>query len=248
MSSTSSLRGRVALVTGSSRGIGRAIALAFAQAGASVGVTYRSREDEALEVARECGDALALPLDVTSRADVQRAVELVLERWGRLDVLVNNAGYLKQEPFETISEESWDHTLNVNLKGPFLCTQVVQPVFERQGSGCIINVSSVGGQFGGPKAPHYAASKAALLAFTKSSARLFAPQGVRVNAIAPGFIRTEMIADLLSDEQEAEIAAGLPLGRIGEPRDVADAALYLAGAADFVTGAVINVNGGQWMG
>ncbi len=243
-----SLRERVVLVTGGSRGIGAQIARAFSAAGARVALTYRTEEARAAALAEELGDALAVDLDVTSLASIRSAIGRVTEHFGRLDVLVNNAGYLKQQPFLEITEEDWDRTTDTNQKGVFFCTQAAARQFERQKSGCVINVSSVGGQFGGPKAPHYSASKAAVISLTRSFARLLGPQGIRVNAIAPGFIRTEMIAHLLEDGAEAEIAADLPLARIGETDDVAQAALYLASdAASFVTGHVLNVNGGQLM-
>ena len=242
------LKDRVALVTGSSRGIGAAIARSLAEAGARLAVTYRTEQARARRVAEDLGGALCLELDVTSVESIRSAVRNAAERFGRLDVLVNNAGYLNQAPFLEIDEADWDATLDTNLKGVFFCTQEAAKVFERQGSGCVINVSSVGGQLGGPKAPHYSASKAGVISLTRSFARLLGPMGVRVNAIAPGFIRTEMIEHLL-DGGEQELADSLPLGRIGEPADVAGAAVYLASdASSFVTGHVLNVNGGQFMG
>lgn len=242
------LRDRVALVTGSSRGIGAAIARRFHAEGARVVITWRTNEEAARELAGELGDALCLRLDVTDRSSVQRALTATVERAGRLDVLVNNAGLLEQKPFLDITDDDWDTTLDVNLKGVFVCSQEAARVFERQGSGCIVNVSSIGGQFGGPKAPHYAASKAAVLSFTRSTARLLAPR-VRVNAVAPGFIATDMYAHVLERTTAAEILAGIPLERVGQTADVAAAAAYLASEdAGFVTGQVVNVNGGQWMG
>ncbi len=239
---------RVALVTGSARGIGAEIARSFHEEGARVVVTYRKEEERARALASELGDALCLELDVTRRSSLEKVFGTIDERLGRLDILVNNAGYLAQEPFLEISEESFDRTLDTNLKGTFFATQAAAHRFESAGSGVVINIASVGGQFGGPKAPHYSASKAAILALTKSCARILGPMGVRVNAISPGFIRTEMIEHLLESE-EREIAQGLPLGRIGEVADVAAAAVYLASdEAAFVTGQVLNVNGGQFMG
>lgn len=241
------LQGKVCLVTGSSRGIGASIARAFAAEGGRVAITYQSNEGAAMALAEELGNALCLKLDVRRWGDIRRAVDDVLSNWGRLDVLVNNAGHLQQKDFFEITEEEFDLTLDVNLKGLFFCTQESARVFRDQGSGCIVNVSSVGGQFGGPKAPHYAAAKAAVLSFTKSSARLLAPYGVRVNAIAPGFIRTDMIAGLLERDEE-QILSNIPLQRIGEPEDVASAAVYLASSESaFLTGQVMNVNGGQLM-
>ncbi len=242
------LDGKVALVTGSSRGIGAAIARAFAAEGARVAVTHHTHEDQALALAEEL-DALCVPLDVRRWGDVRRALERVLAAWSRLDVLVNNAGWLQQKDFFEITEEDLERALEVNFKGTFVATQEAGRIFRDQRSGCIVNVASVGGQLGGPRAPHYAAAKAAVLAFTRSSARLLAPYGVRVNAIAPGFVRTEMLAEVLERESEAALAQALPLGRIGEPPEIAQAALYLASdESSFVTGQVLSVNGGQWMG
>ena len=161
---------------------------------------------------------------------------------------MNNAGLLQQKDFFEITEEDLDATLDVNFKGLFQATQEAGRVFRDAGAGCIVNLSSVGGQFGGPKAPHYAAAKAAVLAFTKSSARLLAPYHVRVNAIAPGFIKTDMIAEVLERTPTEELLENIPLGRIGEPVDVASAAVYLASEeSSFLTGQVLNVNGGQFM-
>jgi NAD(P)-dependent dehydrogenase (short-subunit alcohol dehydrogenase family) len=240
------LAGKVALVTGSARGIGAAIARAFVAEGAAVTVTWHTSEARARALADELDRALCVPLDVTDRASVRAAVGATLERFGRLDVLVNNAGWLRQEPFLEIGDESWERTLDTNLKGVFLCTQECASVLAERGA--IVNVSSVGGQLGGAKAPHYSAAKAAVLSLTRSTARLFAPR-LRVNAIAPGFVRTDMYEDIVSRTSEEQILAVIPAARIGEPQDVAAAAVYLASdESAFVTGQVLSVNGGQWMG
>jgi 3-oxoacyl-[acyl-carrier protein] reductase len=243
------LAGKVALVTGGSRGIGAAIARAFAAEGARVALTYRTHAEEGRALAAEL-DGLALALDL--EADPSGAREVVratLAQLGRLDVLVNNAGWLQQKDFFEITPEDFAHAIAVNLQGPFLATQEAGRHMRARRAGCILNVASIGAQIGGPKAPHYAAAKAALLTLTKSSARLLAPYGVRVNAIAPGFVRTELIAGVLARDGEQNIAREIPLGRLGEPADVAGAALFLASdESAFVTGQVLSVNGGQWMG
>ncbi len=242
------LAGRVAVVTGSARGIGAGIARAFAAEGARVVITYHREANQAAELADEIGGVLCEALDVTSLASIDRLFDIVDRQLGSLDLLVNNAGYLAQEPFLEISEESYQRTVDTNLKGVFFCTQAAAKRFQATSSGAVINIASVGGQFGGPKAPHYSASKAAVIALTKSCARILGPMGVRVNAISPGFIRTEMIEHLLTGDDEAQIADSLPLARIGEVGDVSAAAVYLASEdSAFVTGHVLNVNGGQFM-
>ncbi len=244
------LEGKAALVTGGSRGIGAAIARAFAREGARVAITYRTHAEEAQRLAAEL-TGLALPLDLGARSgqDVRAAVRDAIAHFGQLDLLVNNAGWLQQKDFFEITDEDFAQAIDVNLKGPFVATQEAGRHMRARRTGCILNVASIGAQIGGPKAPHYAAAKAALITFTKSAARLLAPSGVRVNAIAPGFVRTEMIAGVLARDGEANIAREIPLGRIGEPGDVAGAAVYLASdESAFVTGQVLSVNGGQWMG
>lgn len=247
------LSGRVALVSGSSRGIGRGIAERFAREGACVAVTWHAREQAAQAVVesieKEGGRAHALQLDVTVRASVRRAISATIERFGQLDVLVHNAGFLEQKPFATISDDDWDYTFAANLKSAFLFAQEIRPHFEARSKGNLIHLASVGGQTGGIKAPHYAAAKAGLISLTRSLAKLYAPFGVRVNAISPGFIATDMVADILTRESEDAILATIPLHRIGLPEDVAGAAVFLASNdADYVTGQVLNVNGGSYLG
>lgn len=248
---TMSLKGKVALVTGSSRGIGKAIVRRFAREGAKVVVTCFTDAECAAgvceEIIKEGGEGMVLSIDVTDRASVRKVLDAIVKRWGGLDILVNNVGFLSQKPFDTITDEEWDHTLAANLKSTFICTQEASKLLrERRGS--IINLSSVGGQTGGIKAPHYAAAKAGVISFTRSSAKLLAPE-VRVNAIAPGFIRTDMYKDIISRTPEAEIISQIPLGRAGEPDDVARAAVFLASdEARYITGHVLNVNGGVFLG
>ncbi|MBF0246913.1 MAG: 3-oxoacyl-ACP reductase FabG [Alphaproteobacteria bacterium] len=251
-----SLKNKSALVTGASRGIGAAIAEALSACGANVMVAYKSRAEDAERVAASCrgGDSATVAMEVSSRDDVERAVDAVTKRWGRFDILVNNAGYLKQTPFADISDAEWAVTMDANLRGVFLCSQVAGAVFASQnaaegGGGCIVNITSVGGQMGGTKAPHYAAAKAGVISLTKSTAKLLAPHGVRVNAIAPGFIKTDMYEHIIANTDVSEILASIPLGRVGLPGDVADAAAFLASdRASYITGHVLNVNGGMYLG
>ena len=247
------LDGKVALVSGSSRGIGRAIAERFAREGAAVGVTWLRNEAAAHslveEIEKRGGRALALNLDATNRASVERSVARTVEDLGGLDIMVNNAGALEQKPFETITDADWDDTFDCNLKSAFLFAQEVKSIFESQRSGAMINIASIGGQTGGTKAPHYAAAKAGLISLTQSLAKIYAPHGVRVNAISPGYIQTDMYADIATRESEDGILATIPLARIGRPSDVAAAALYLASEESaYVTGHVLNVNGGFYLG
>jgi NAD(P)-dependent dehydrogenase (short-subunit alcohol dehydrogenase family) len=247
------LAGRVALVSGSSRGIGRGIAERFAREGASVGVTWHEREEAAREVVRsiekEGGRAHALQLDVTVRASIRRVVAATIEHFGTLDVVVHNAGFLEQKPFATIDDDDWDYTFACNLKSAFMIAQEVRPHFESRCAGNLIHLASIGGQTGGIKAPHYAASKAGLISLTRSLAKLYAPLGVRVNAISPGYIATDMYTDIATRESEDAILETIPLHRIGLPEDVAGAAVYLASAdASYVTGQILNVNGGSYLG
>jgi 3-oxoacyl-[acyl-carrier protein] reductase len=242
---------RIAIVTGASRGIGRAIAVKLARQGMDILVNYQKSERYAMETADLIRSmnrhALVCRADVTNREEVRGMLDAALSEFGRLDVFVNNAGMLDQVSFNEISDQAWAASISVNLDSAFICTQEVS--MRMSDGGSIINISSLGGQIGGPKAPHYAAAKGALLTFTKSSARLLAPR-IRVNAVAPGFIRTGMFEHILerSGQSEAEIVETIPLKRLGEPADVAAVVAFLASpAATYITGHTVNVNGGMWM-
>ncbi len=236
------LEGRVALVTGASRGIGRAVALMLAGAGASVAVNYRERRDAAEEVAaaiRGLGRrALAIPADVSRSEDVAAMVERVNASLGVPDILVNNAGVATVRGLDDLDEAAFDHTLRVNLKSAFLCTQAVLPAMRARRWGRIVNLSSVAARGGGAIGVHYNASKAAIEGLTRGYAARVAAEGVTVNAIAPGPVETEMSAALASD-----LLARIPVGRIGTPDEVAWAVLATIGNG-FITGQVIPVNGG----
>ncbi len=244
-----SLAGKVALITGSSRGIGAAVAEAVFQAGGSPIITYHQNRDAADLVAKKCGDAAVLQFDASDEASAAQLAADAIGVCGKVDILVNNAGILEQKPYQYITPSEWDIMFETNLKTPFFLVQALAPHFIERGQGSIINMSSVGGQFGGPKAPHYAASKGALLTLTKSLCRLLSPHGVRVNALAPGFIETDMMKHMASKTDRQAMIDQVPIGRIGTPEDVAHAAVFLASdAASFITGQVINVNGGQYLG
>ena len=250
---TAPLAGRVALVTGGGRGIGRAIALALADAGADVAICYRERADAADAVVAQIQAsgrrALALAADVASREDVRAMVRSTCDRLGGVDVMVNNAGVLQQKPFAEITDsEDWDHVVDVNLKGTFICSQEVLPVMSSRGGGRIINLASSGGQLGGTLAVHYAASKAGVVQSPRGRSRGSPAPTVTVNCIAAGLIETEMTADEIASADGAEKLAAIPLRRAGTPADVAAAAVFLACSADYMTGQTINVNGGLYLG
>lgn len=245
------LAGLTALVTGAARGIGLEIAEAFAAEGASVAVADLSQQDSAAAAAaiaaKTGAKAVGLALDVSKEADCEKAVEETIKAFGKLDILVNNAGITRDNLVLRMKEADFDAVLNVNLKGAFLMSKAVSGLMLKARTGRIINISSVVGQSGQAGQANYSASKAGLIGLTKSLAREFAPRGVLVNAVAPGFIRTRM-TEGLKEEARAKISELIPLGRMGEPGDVAKAALFLAGGdSAYITGQVLSVNGGLYM-
>ena len=240
------LTNKVALVTGSSRGIGKAIAVALAGAGADVAVNCRSREMEARETCVEVEKfgrrAVVVKADVSVAAEVARLVATVEAELGPVAILVNNAGITRPQPLAEIAEADWDEILAVNLKSVFLVTQAVLPKMRAARWGRIINLSSVAAQTGGVVGPHYAASKAGILGLTHSYANLLAKEGITVNAIAPALIETEMVAG--NPKARPDL---IPVGRFGTVDEVADVAVMLA-RNGYVTGQVVNVNGGWYFG
>ena len=244
------LEGRVSLVTGASRGIGRAIAAAFAAEGAHVVLAARDTAklaEAVAEIQAKGGKAEALALDVSDRASVEAGVAQVVAAHGRIDHLVNNAGVTRDNLLLRMKDEEWRQVLDTNLTGAFLCTQAVLKPMLKQKSGRIVTITSVVGLGGNAGQANYAASKAGVIGFTKSVAREVASRGITANAIAPGFIETDMTAAMSEKAREAVFAA-IPLGRVGRPEDVAGAALFLVSdAAAYVTGQVLAVDGGFHM-
>jgi 3-oxoacyl-[acyl-carrier protein] reductase len=245
---TQPLEGRVALVTGSARGIGRAIALKLAELGADVGINDVARPEQAEAVVTELvalGRKGCVAMgDVSKDADAQSIVATVEQALGPVDILVNNAGLTRDGYFVRMEEADWDLVVDVSLKGSFLMSKAVARTMMKRRSGVIVNLSSVVGRRGNAGQANYSAAKAGLIGLTKSLAREMAPRGVRVNAVAPGYIQTEMTA-ALSDEIKSTIAGNTPLNRLGNPEDIAEAVAFLASdAAGFITGVVLPVDGG----
>jgi 3-oxoacyl-[acyl-carrier protein] reductase len=241
-----SLDGKVALVTGGSRGIGAAISRELAEAGARVAVNYRAGQEAAETLAGEIG-GLAAQADVSSADEVQGLVERVESELGDLDILVNNAGVTRDTLIARMSDEDWETVIDTNLRGTFNTSRAVARKMLRRRSGAIVNLSSVVGLHGNPGQANYAASKAGIIGLTKALARELGSRGVRVNAIAPGYISTEL-TDVLNEEQRGLILGNTPLGRLGEPDDVAGAVRFLCSdEAAFITGEVLLVDGGLGM-
>jgi 3-oxoacyl-[acyl-carrier protein] reductase len=249
MSSSPPLAGQIALVTGASRGIGRAIAEALAAVGAKVVVNYASSADAAAEVVQGIeaagGHAWAYRADVANELEVEAMVKAVLEREGRLDVLVNNAGITRDGLLMRMKTADWQSVIDLNLTGVFLCTRAVSRTMLKARAGRIINITSVVGLMGNPGQANYSAAKAGVIGLTRSTAAEFASRGITVNAVAPGFIATDMTSDLNAEP----IIAAIPLGRLGQPEEVAGAVRFLAAdpAAAYITGQVLAVDGGMVM-
>jgi 3-oxoacyl-[acyl-carrier protein] reductase len=245
------LQGKVALVTGASRGIGRAIALELARHGAKVVVNYAGNEAKANEVVNEIinmgGEAFAIQADVSKAEAVEQMVKEALERFGRLDILVNNAGVTRDNLLMRMKEEEWDEVININLKGVFNCTKAVTRPMMKQRYGRIVNIASIVGVMGNPGQANYVAAKAGVIGLTKTAARELASRNITVNAIAPGFITTDM-TDRLSEDIRAEMLKQIPLARFGEPEDIAKVVVFLVSdAANYITGQTIHVDGGMVM-
>jgi NAD(P)-dependent dehydrogenase (short-subunit alcohol dehydrogenase family) len=245
-----SLKGRVALVTGGARGIGRAIVLELAGRGAAVAVNYHSSRAEAESLAARVGEmgvgCLLAQGDVAEREQARSVVGQVMEACGRLDILVNNAGISRNKSLRKMADDDWADVINVNLNGTYYCTSAALPHMIRQKFGRIINITSYSGQAGNFGQANYAASKGGIAAFTKTVALEMAKYNITANAIAPGFTSTEMLAGMPPEIQE-QIKGKIPMGRFGEPEEIARAAGFLAADADYITGQQLSVNGGICM-
>ena len=245
------LTGKIAVVTGGARGIGRAIALALAEEGAEVVINYHHSEERSLAVKEEIeargGKAAVMQCDVSDYESCERFVSAVAEMCGRIDIWVNNAGITKDQLLMRMSEEAFDEVIETNLKGTFQCMRFVSRVMVKQRCGRIINLSSVVGIAGNAGQVNYAASKAGVIGMTKSAAKELAGRGITVNAVAPGFIETEMTS-VLSEKVQEQAKNQIPLGHFGTPEDVASAVVFLASEqAKYITGQVLQVDGGMVM-
>lgn len=245
-----SLDGKNAVVTGGSRGLGAAIALGLAEAGADVLLTYREHHAQAAAIVQQIEAmgrrAMAVPMDVLSRKSVEHAAEQA-RAFGPISILVNNAGINKPTDFDQIADADWDFILDTNLKGPFIVAQVFLPLLKDAGGGAITHIGSVSGQYGGPRTAHYAASKAGLISLAQVIARFGAQHGIRSNTLAAGLIASEMAAAGLANAAVQKAAETIILKRMGSPREVADAAVFLSSdAASYITAQTLNVNGGLY--
>ncbi|QGQ46890.1 3-oxoacyl-[acyl-carrier-protein] reductase [Metabacillus sediminilitoris] len=245
------LENKVALVTGASRGIGRAIAIDLAKNGASVAVNYAGSEAKANEVVDEIkangGNAFAIKADVSNSDEVGQMIKEVINQYGQLDILVNNAGITRDNLLMRMKDTEWDDVINTNLKGVFLCTKGVTRQMMKQRNGRIINIASVVGVSGNPGQANYVAAKAGVIGLTKTTAKELASRNITVNAVAPGFITTDM-TDELSEEIKSELLKQIPLATLGEPSDIANVVTFLASEkSKYITGQTLHVNGGMVM-
>lgn len=244
------LKGKVAIVTGGSRGIGREIALQFAQRGADVAINYRSRSADADAVVKELESAgvrsMAVQADLSDMSAARNLIRQVKEDWGRIDILINNAGITRDRAMKNLTDEDWNDVLETNLGSVYATCSEVLKIMMDQEYGRIVNITSFVGQAGNYGQANYAASKGGIIAFTKTLAIEMAKHNITVNAIAPGFTETEMLAQVPEHVRE-KIAARVPMGRFGKPEEIARAVVFIAADGDYITGQQINVNGGVYM-
>lgn len=245
------LKNKVAFVTGGSRGIGREISISMAREGARVVLTYKDRKDSAEEVASEIkkngGSALIQQLDVCNRETVRKAMSQCANHYKKMDILVNCAGINNPTDFDRVKDKDWDEVLDVNLKGVFICAQESLSFFSKKNGGSIINIGSVSGQYGGPRTPHYAASKAGLISLGQVIARFGSKYNIRCNTVSAGLIQSEMAASGLKSSIVKKASESIMLGRLGKPEEVASTVVFLASdASSYITAQTINVNGGLY--
>lgn len=249
LSIKSRLKDKVAFITGSSRGIGKAIAEAMAKEGANIVVCYHTQEKEAKKIAKKISSfgvkTIYAPLNVTDIQSIKNAVQLTLKRFKKIDILVNNAGINITNDFDKISEDDWDQVVDVDMKGPFLVTQEVLKVMKNQKSGSIINISSLSGEDGGPRTPSYAAAKAGVIALTLNEAIFCAKYNIRVNCISPGVIASDLTEKTMHPDIKKKRLSQILLGRFGRYEELGPPAVFLASDdASYITGEILHVNGG----
>lgn len=247
------LNGKVALVTGASRGIGKAIAIALSKKGVNVVLTYKINKEKALSVVKEIENngysAICTRLDQKSRENIRQVIEEVHKSFGKINILVNNAAIAQEKPFETITDEDWDNMMVINLRGPFILSQEIIPDMMEQRYGRIVNITSIGGQWGGYNQVHYAATKAGLISLTKSLAKIHSKYGITTNAVAPSLVGTEMSKRELETEAGKKKVENIPIGRIATVEEVTNVVVFLCSdGASYITGQTINVNGGMYFG
>lgn len=244
------LNDKVAIVTGASRGIGKAIAIEMAKEGVKVVVNYVNNYEKAQQVVDEIekngGSAIAIKADISKRDEVKKMIDLTVLNYGNIHILVNNAGILQQKNFETITDEDWDRMFEVNMKGTFICAQECIPLMQKNNFGRIINISSIGGQWGGNLAVHYSATKAGIISFTRSLSKIYSKDGINTNCISPGLVLTEMSAEEMSTEAGKEKLKSIPINRPANPEEIGRIAVFLASKdASYLTGQTLNANGGM---
>ena len=245
------LKGKSAIITGASRGIGKAIAIKFAKEGANIVINYRNNEEEALKVKEELEQlgvkTLIVKADISDLKQAENLIKQAKKEFGQVDILINNAGITKDNLIIRMKDSEFDQVIKINLKGAFNCLKAVTPIMLKQRSGKIVNMSSVVGVIGNPGQVNYCASKAGLIGMTKSLAREIGVRGINVNAIAPGFIDTDMTR-VLTEEQKKNILSQIPLNKFGNIEDIANTALFLASEnSNYITGQVIHIDGGMAM-